>query len=219
MKIGLLLGSFDPIHIGHLHIASCVLNGGFCDKVLFVVAKHNPCKDKNPAPFEVRCQMVEAAIRDFDGRCEVCRFEGECEGEKVYSYIPIGMALEAYPNDELYVICGEDTLQKVPEWRNFKTHIKDKVTFIEISRGDTHTFKTVRKMMKANADDWSHLMFGFWMSFNKRLTTHFFHKIYTQRIDVSSTMIRCMIKGGMSPIPYVNKEVYDIIKQNNLYCE
>lgn len=212
MKIGLLLGSFDPIHIGHINIASCVLNSGFCDKVLFVVAKHNPWKKHEPAPYEIRCQMIEASIRGFNGRCEVCKFEAESEEKVVYSYIPINMALERYPNDEIYVICGEDTLRKVPHWKNFKTHIKNKVTFIELSRGETQSFINTKDYL-----DKLEKPFRKWMTWDNKLGEHAYLKLQTQRIDMSSTIVRNMVSDGMNPFPYVNEEVCEIIKRNNLY--
>ena len=86
MKIGLLLGSFDPIHIAHINIASCVLNGGLCDKVLFVVAQHNPWKENNPAPFDVRCDMINASIEAFDGKCEVCELEKDYGTEEIREF-------------------------------------------------------------------------------------------------------------------------------------
>ena len=212
VNIGLLMGSFDPIHIGHLNIASCVLNSGFCDKILFVVAKHNPWKKDNPSSFDIRCQMVEASINGFDGKCEVCRFEEEIKEDAVYSYIPINMALERYPNANIHVICGEDTLKNVPNWKNFETHIKDKVTFIELSRGETKSFEPTEDAL--NGKD---IPFLKWMTWNEKLGEHEFLKIQTQRIDMSSTIIRNMVKDGLNPFPYVNDEVYKIIAKNKLY--
>ena len=211
MKIGLLLGSFDPIHIGHLNIASCVLNSGLCDKVLFVVAKHNPWKKGKPAPYDVRCQMIEASIKGFDGRCEVCRFEAESEEEVVYSYIPITMALERYPNDKIYVIAGEDTLQKIPNWKNFETHIKDKVEFIELNRGNTESFENTKNCLG------NQIPFHKWITWREKLGKNTINMLQTQRIDMSSTLIRNIVADNMNPFPYVNEEVYNIIKQNNLY--
>lgn len=210
MTIGLLLGSFDPIHVGHLNIASCVLNSGCCDKVLFVVAKHNPWKKDAPASYDLRCQMVEASIKGFGGRCEVCRFEEEFD-TPVYSYLPINKAIETYPNDKIHVIAGEDTLRKIPHWKNFDTHIKDKVTFIEISRGDTKSFEATKDVLGTQR------MFAKWMSWNETLGVNAYLKIQTQRIDISSTLVRNMIKEDMIPYPYINEEVYEIIKQHNLY--
>lgn len=51
MKIGLLLGSFDPIHVGHIATIASVLNQGLCDKVLVVPTVHNPDKDFPYADF------------------------------------------------------------------------------------------------------------------------------------------------------------------------
>ena len=134
MKIGLLLGSFNPITIAHVAMASNVIASGLCDKVLFVVAKHNPWKKEAPAPFDLRCQMIEEAIRPLGDKCEVCRFEEKYE-PPVYSYIPINEAIETYPNDEIILIAGTDTIERIPRWKNFETHIKDKITYIEVLRG------------------------------------------------------------------------------------
>lgn len=211
MKIGLFLGSFDPIHIGHINIASCVLNSGLCDKVLFVVAKRNPWKKYEPAPYDIRCQMIEASIRGFNGRCEVCKFEAESQEEVVYSYIPINMALERYPNDEIYVIAGEDTIRKIPNWKNFETHIKDKVGFIELNRGKTESFEATKDCLGTQRP------FQKWMTWKDKLGEHAIDMLQTQRIDMSSTIVRNMVSCGMNPFPYVNEEVCDIIKRNNLY--
>ena len=211
MKIGLLLGSFDPIHIGHLSIASCVLNSGLCDKVLFVVAKHNPWKKNEPAPYEIRCQMVEASIVGFNVSCEVCRFEEEFE-PPVYSYLPITMAIEKYANDEIYIIAGEDTLREIPNWKNFETHIKDKVGFIGVSRGNSESFEITEDVLGAERP------FQTFVTLSKELDSNvLLDVLQTQRIDISSTVVRKMVCDGMNPFPYVNEKVCEIIKQNKLY--
>lgn len=210
MRIGLLLGSFDPIHIGHIHIASCVLNGNVCDKVLFVVAQHNPWKKDEPAPYELRCEMVEASIKGFNGKCEVCRLEEEFE-PPVYSYLIIDKAIKTYPNDEISIICGEDTLRKIPHWKNFDTNIKNKVNFIEFSRGNTKSFEITKNSLG------NKIMFFKWMAWDDKLGEHAYDKIQTQRIDISSTIVRNLVRDGLNPFPYVNEKVCEIIKTHNLY--
>ncbi len=193
MKIGLSLGSFDPIHISHVNMASCLINSNVCDKVLFVVAQHNPWKKHNPCPYELRCKMVEEAIKPLGEKCEVCMFE---EGEKspVYSYIPITKALQAYPNDELYIICGTDMIETIPHWKNYETHIKGKVGLIEFKRN-----QTVDGNLPFQISDEGYIRIG------------------AHLMDMSSTMIREMVKNGMNPYPYVPQNVWEIIKDNNLY--
>ena len=169
MKIGLLLGSFDPIHIAHVNIASCVLNSGLCDKVLFVVAQHNPWKENNPAPFDVRCEI--------------------------------------YHNDELFLICGSDTIDAVPNWKKFETDIKDNVGFIEVKRDDgTEIDNPTRPFIIHEGSRSSYTTKGFWY-------------VKMQRMDASSTLVRSMISKGMNPYPYVNQDVLRIIKRYNLYTD
>ena len=60
-------------------------------------------------------------------------------------------------------------------------------------------------------------MFAKWITWDDKLGVPAYYKIQTQRIDVSSTLVRNLIKEGMNPFPYVNEEVCEIIKQNKLY--
>jgi nicotinate-nucleotide adenylyltransferase len=202
MKIGLLLGSFNPITIAHVAMASNVIASGLCDKVLFVVAKHNPWKKEAPAPFDLRCQMIEEAIKPLGNACEVCRFEEKYE-PPVYSFIPITEAIKTYPNDEIYLIAGTDTISRIPKWKNFETHIKDKIGFIEVSRGDYNSMTNVS------------MPFGLYVGVLGDNTL--IRKLSIQRMDVSSTMVRNMVSKGMNPYPYVTEGVAKIISDNKLY--
>lgn len=198
MKIGLILGSFNPITVAHLAMVSNLLNSKICDKVLLVVAKHNPWKIEPPAPFELRCKMAEIAIAPFGDACEVCRFEEDIE-PPAYSYITIGIALKKYPNDELFLVGGSDTIPQIPNWKNYDTHIKGKIGLIEITRGNKYSSltSTNKPFVKWINDD--------------------IEKLEIQRMDVSSTMIRNMLKDGMNPYPYITENVYNFIKKYNLY--
>lgn len=193
MKIGLLLGSFDPIHIAHLNIASCVLNSGLCDKVLFVVAKHNPWKKKKPVMFEIRCKMVEVAIKPFGDKCEVCSLEKDIE-PPTYSYKVLNKIREQYPNDELFLLCGSDTADKIPNWKNYEEYIKPYIKVISVKRNAT--YEDIVEDEPFSVDE---------------------NEIIPLPMIASSTMIRNMIERGMNPTPYVTQEVYEMIKRFNLY--
>jgi len=207
MKIGLLLGSFDPITIAHVAMASAVINSKLCDKVLFVVAQKNPWKEKEPAPFDIRCKMVEAAIKPLGDKCEVCRFEEEFH-PPVYSYLPIRLLLAIYPKDNLFIIAGSDTIQRIPNWKYFEEMIKGKVGFIEI-------FRSSVEHQHSNLVD---IPISFRISYDAEYEQlGRVPMVELQRMDISSTMVREIIKGGMNPYPYITEEVYKIIKENNLY--
>lgn len=205
MKIGLLLGSFNPVTIAHVAMATSVLNSELCDKVLFVVAKHNPWKKEEPAPFDLRCQMIEAATRPLGDKCEVCRFEEKYE-PPVYSYIPINEAIKAYPKDVIFVIAGSDTIERIPRWRNYKTDIKGKVGFIEITRGKANTAKGLLDTLPFVRDTYLNEKIG-----------GYINRLDIRDMDISSTMVRWMVGKGMNPYPFVTDEVNRIITENNLY--
>lgn len=204
MRIGLLLGSFDPIHIAHINMAACALNSGLCDKVLFVVAQHNPWKENAPAPFDVRCEMIAASIRVFGDKCEVCALEKEIE-PPTYSYKVLNKLMETYPQDELFLICGSDTIEKVPQWKCFESDIKDKIGFIVVYRNDSTEIEDERKPFFIHQGSMT------------SLTNKEFWYIKSRKIDASSTLVRAMIKKGVYPCPYVTTEVLEIINKNNLY--
>ena len=66
MKIGLFGGTFDPIHMGHLHMAASALNAGLVDDVVFVPSVQNPWKEKYSVDFRNRCFMIQLAIDDME---------------------------------------------------------------------------------------------------------------------------------------------------------
>ena len=203
-KVGLLLGSFDPVHVAHINIASLVLNSGLCDKVLFVVAMHNPWKERTPADFGLRCEMVKSAIVPFGDKCDVCDLEKDIE-PPTYSYKVLEKIREQYPEDELFLICGSDTIDAVPQWKQFDTSIKDKVGFIEIKRNDNTEIENERVPFIVREGSRSSLTNkGFWY-------------IKARRMEISSTIVRTMVHNDMNPYPYVTEGVLKIINENNLY--
>ena len=130
MKIGFILGSFDPIHIGHIAMATEALNAGLVDKVLFVVAKKNVWKEHKATYYE-RMHMVTSAIYNIPNM-EVSNVEEFIE-EPCYSYKTIEKLKEQYPSDELYFIAGEDVVKSISSWKNYQDILKV-VDFITVTR-------------------------------------------------------------------------------------
>lgn len=75
MKFGFLLGTFDPMHIGHIATISSVLYDKKCDKVFVVPTVHNPSKDMPLADFSQRCEWIERLIAPFGDAAEICKVE------------------------------------------------------------------------------------------------------------------------------------------------
>lgn len=209
MNIGLLLGSFNPITVAHVTIASSILNCGKFDRVLFVVANHNPWKKEEPTPFDLRCEMVAAAIKPLGDRCEVCTIEKTLPSP-TYSYMTINALKEKYPNDTLFIIGGSDTINSIPKWKNYDSEIKNKIEIVEISRNIEHLFLPNNTKNTFFFDE--HGAFGRQKLYGKDIPL-----LKIKRMDVSSTNVRWLISQGMNPYPLITEEVYNIIKQHNLY--
>ena len=113
MKVGILLGSFDPIHMGHLYMASSVLNAGLVDEVVFVPSVQNPWKE-NSTDFRNRCFMIQLAIDDME-HCSLSSIDYR-NTEPYYSVNTLKMLKEEYPEDDLYVIVGVDIVNDIKNW-------------------------------------------------------------------------------------------------------
>ena len=198
MNIGLLMGSFDPIHIGHLHMASLVLNANLCDQIWFVIAKHNPWKEAPSASFQDRRLMAVAAINNSGFNCRVCTIEKDLEDDDAYAYRTLNLLSTAYPNHTFTIIGGTDVMASITQWKNYKDAIQGKYRLIEIKRGDD-TKQSVKITHVHNLD------LGDYVS------------ISTPQLDVSSTYIREMIKEGKNPVPLIHDKVREHIIYHQLY--
>lgn len=137
MKIGLLLGSFDPIHIGHVNVAVSVINDGLVDKVYFVPTPHNPWKTREPVDFNIRCDMIQKTINGsymLNKMSVVVGFSEEElkeEDRTFYSYDQLGRI--ATDNNEYYIIAGSDVIPKIKDWYRGDEILK-KFKTIEVDR-------------------------------------------------------------------------------------
>ncbi|MBP7669571.1 MAG: nicotinate-nucleotide adenylyltransferase [Candidatus Eisenbacteria bacterium] len=116
MRTGVLGGSFDPPHLGHLGIATAARSFLHLDRVLFV-----PCylpAHKAPqslSPFETRWQLLQEALSGRPG-FEAAAIERE-RGGVSYTVDTLKELRAAYPEDEFWLILGEDSLADLPGWR------------------------------------------------------------------------------------------------------
>ena len=114
MKVGILLGSFNPIHMGHLHMAASALNAGLVDDVVFVPSVQNPWKEKHSVDFRNRCFMISLAIDDME-HCSLSSIDYR-NSEPYYSSNTLKMLKEEYPDDELFLIVGADSVTEIGDW-------------------------------------------------------------------------------------------------------
>ncbi len=119
LATGLFFGSFNPIHHGHMMLASYVLHWGPVEEIWFVVSPHNPLKEKKGLLHELdRYDMVEAAIGDYP-KFRVSDIEFRMP-QPSYTIDTLVRLSERYPTREFHLIIGTDTLQTFSKWKNYE---------------------------------------------------------------------------------------------------
>ncbi len=132
MKIGILGGTFNPIHIGHLILAEEVREKISLDKVIFVPAYLPPHKDNSDiADALARHKMIKLAIKT-NRYFAVSDLEIKRNGRS-YTIDTIKEFKKNYPKDDLYFITGSDLLKYLDEWKDLSEIIK-MVKFIVATR-------------------------------------------------------------------------------------
>ena len=124
MKIGLFFGSFNPIHHGHLMVASYIANHSDLKQVWLVVSPHNPHKPQSSLLNEYdRLHLAQLAIED-DPQLKVSDIEFKLP-KPSYTIDTLTYLQEQYPQHEFYVIMGGDSFQNLPKWKNFEALVKN----------------------------------------------------------------------------------------------
>lgn len=117
MKIGLMGGSFDPIHNGHLVLAEQVRTRFQMDKIIFIPSGNPPHKE-TLASKEDRYKMTQLAIEDNEF-FEISRIELD-QDHKTYTIDTVKRLQEMYGDSvEVFFITGADMMIDLPTWKNF----------------------------------------------------------------------------------------------------
>lgn len=118
-RIGILGGTFHPVHNGHLLLAEHARNVLSLDRVLFLIDRVPPHKEMSDgASTDERLKMLQLAVENIDG-FEVETIELYREG-KSYSYDTLRELNRRMPDSDLYFLMGSDMLRSFPTWYNPK---------------------------------------------------------------------------------------------------
>ncbi|MDF2588419.1 MAG: nicotinate (nicotinamide) nucleotide adenylyltransferase [Anaerocolumna sp.] len=197
-KIGIMGGTFNPIHIAHLIMAECAYEQLKLDKVLIMPTKKPPHKPNSDiVNDDHRSNMIHLAIKD-NPHFEFSSVELEREGT-TYTVDTLEDLTTKFPENEYYFILGADSLFQIEQW--YQTDRIMKLAHI-VAFGRYHLPE------QQLIDQIDHLTSKF------RATIHY---LSVPNMDVSSNMIRDYIKENKSIRYYVPEPVIEYINDNKLY--
>jgi len=118
LRVGILGGSFNPAHDGHLHVSQLALDQLGLDELWWLVSPQNPLKPASEmASFAARFEQA-SVIAARDGRIKVSDFEKK--SGTVYSLDTIGALKKTYPDISFVWVMGADNLRQMPKWQGWQ---------------------------------------------------------------------------------------------------
>lgn len=188
MNIGLYFGSFNPIHTGHLIIASHVMNETSLQQVWFVVSPQNPFKPAAALLDEYqRLHMVNLAVEN-DDRFRASEVEFKLPRPS-YTIDTLTYLKEKYPQHTFSIVMGSDGFQNLPKWKNAELLMRDHEIIIYQRPGFPVTETRDARTIVLDAP----------------------------LLDISATHIRNNIKSGKSIQYLVPEKIREEIEKNNYY--
>lgn len=191
MKIGILGGSFDPIHLGHLYLAEQMYQQLGLDRVLFVPSGDPYHKHKPTATRIQRCSMVAKAIAD-NPHFKI-NFVDVRRNGPTYSVDTVKDLRKLYGKEaRFFFLIGADNVKKIRTWKNYKTFL-NLVKVVAI-------YRPAEPCRKHNING---------------------HSIKIQKylaLNISSKQVRQELKTGMSAVRYkLPPRVWRYIYRRSLY--
>ena len=197
-KIGIMGGTFDPIHYGHLILAENACEQFGLEKVIFMPTGHAPHKSfAGDAMMRHRCEMVRLAIED-NPHFSLSLYETE-QAQTSYTYETLGKIRTEHPDEDLYFILGADSLSQFDTWR-FPEVICREATILAAVR-DNLTERKVDEMIAALSDRYHASIY----------------RLETPNFNVSSESIRERIRSGKTVRYLLPEKVETYIKKEGLY--
>ncbi|HYF48325.1 MAG TPA: nicotinate-nucleotide adenylyltransferase [Planctomycetota bacterium] len=203
-RFGVMGGSFDPVHVGHLSIAQQVMAGLKLEEVILLPAATPPHKQdgREMASSADRLEMCRLAVQNMRG-LSVSDFEIR-RGGVSYTVETARQIRAAYgPAAEIYFLIGSDSLADLPQWYE----INELLTLVKFGIAE-------RREVPIKEALWQDLRAKLGRAAEEMLRAGV---VSVQRVDVSSTLIRKLLQDGEKIPGYLRRDVEDYIRRKGLY--
>lgn len=216
-KIGLLGGTFDPVHKGHLAVVTHVHRVLALDGVWFIPAASPPHKsahgDALPITFfQDRVAMLERALASYD-KFEVSRIEAELSTPSYSIDTLRELRKRVAEKTEFSFILGADAFAEIDTWKQY-TGLTDLADLVIISRADNDPGIVENTIRKYFSDFKPFSNDNIWSSDEH---TGSLIQVFMEPVPISSTMVRQKVRRNLDVSSLVPAEVAEYIRERNLY--
>ncbi len=207
-SIGILGGTFDPVHYGHLRVAlECKESLGL-DELRMLPCARPPHRDQPIATAEQRLAMLELALQDSD---HILADERELTRSGLSYMIDTLKSFKAdFPQAVLFLIVGSDSFQSLPTWHNWEK-ILDFANIVIAKRPDSKDDRL---------SETGRLLSGCFVNERdkfRQMPNGVIFELQVSQLDISSTGIRKLVQQKKSPQYLLPKAVINYIKNHSLY--
>lgn len=210
MRIGVLGGTFDPLHYGHLRAAEVARERASLEKVIFVPAASPPHKTEEAvADANHRTRMVELALRE-ETNFELSRIEVE-RGGPSYTIDTLAALSEREPEASWFFITGTDAFVDIRTWHRWEELLRD-YAFIVHERPGCSIERVMGVIPEELRDQVVELPIGRPPAASRRILL-----LRDTMLDVSSTEIRRMVREGRTIRFLVPEAVEEYLRDYRLY--
>lgn len=193
-KIGILGGTFDPIHLGHLQMADIAMRELGLERVIFI-----PCgtayMKKNVSESRMRLEMTEVTLRDYPFY-EVSDMEVRREGNS-YTSQTLCELKKQYSETEIYLLIGEDHLFDIEKWYRPEVVFANSLLFCYLREAKQKAFEKADELKQ---------LYGAQIIFAKEKV-----------INISSSQIRDELNRQCSVKEYLEPKTWMYLQENRIY--
>jgi len=210
-RTGLLGGTFNPVHRGHIELGLKIKAAFGLDRVLYILSAQPPHKKRQAMPAaELRLAMLKAALLPHPGLVP-CDLELLRRGDS-WTIDTIRELKAAQPNELFYFITGSEGFLKIRTWKEYHRVLQE-VFFIIVLRRAGHRQKVEELLREENIPcDREKENPG-------SPPAAFLHAYESDYLELSATAIRKRMSRGQDVSPYVEKNVQKIMEEIKLYEE
>lgn len=190
-KVGLYFGTFNPFHIGHLIIANHLAEHTKLDEIWLVITPQSPFKKKkNLLENHHRFELVYRATETYE-KLKPCDVEFKLP-QPNYTSKTLAELKDTHSDVDFALIMGEDNLVNFHKWKNYETIIEHHDIYV----CPRQTTIKIPEQFQNNPK---------------------IHTTDTPVMEISSTLIRKMIKAGKNVKPLLQHRVWEYIDEMNFY--